>query len=64
MVIKSLKKSENLIKPISEYSDDGIHVKETGDILEERMDYFYLQSLEEYQEEQEDRKNRIGGWEF
>ena len=38
--------------------------EETGDILEERMEYYYLQSLEEYQEEQEGRKNRIGGWEF
>ena len=42
--------------------------EETGDILEERMDYFYLKSLEEYQEEQEERENRIkygrGGWEF
>ena len=38
--------------------------EETGDILEERMEYYYLQSLEEYQEEQEDRKNSIGGWEF
>ena len=38
--------------------------EETGDILEERMDYFYLQSLEEYQKEQEERENRRGGWEF
>ena len=35
--------------------------EETGDILEERMEYYYLQSLEEYQEV---RENRIGGWEF
>ena len=38
--------------------------EETGDILEERMEYYYLQSLEEYQNEQEERENRIGGWEF
>ena len=38
--------------------------EETGDILEERMEYYYLQSLEEYQKEQEERENRRGGWEF
>ena len=38
--------------------------EETGDILEERMEYYYLQSLEEYQKEQEERENSIGGWEF
>ena len=37
---------------------------ETDGVLE----YYYLQSLEEYQKEQEERENRIkygrGGWEF
>ena len=33
---------------------------ETDGVLE----YYYLQSLEEYQKEQEERENRRGGWEF
>ena len=37
---------------------------ETEEFVDGVVDYFYLQSLEEYQEEQEDRKNSIGGWEF
>ena len=38
--------------------------EETEEFVDGVVDYFYLQSLEEYQEEQEDRKNSIGGWEF
>ena len=37
---------------------------ETEEFIDGVVEYYYLQSLEEYQEEQEDRKNRIGGWEF
>ena len=41
---------------------------ETEEFIDGVVDYFYLQSLEEYQKEQEERENRIkygkGGWEF
>ena len=41
---------------------------ETEEFIDGVVDYFYLQSLEEYQKEQEEKENRIkygrGGWEF
>ena len=44
------------------------HDMKTDKILYQVMEHLYLQSLEEYQKEQEERENSIkngkGGWEF
>ena len=38
--------------------------KETGDILEERMEYWYLETQKEKEERENRIKNGRGGWEF